>query len=165
MEQRFKNACIVKTNKVSILIEMLRKIGYETLSSHTYTTNTIVVLPNGVILPTLESNDLLYKIPEDIIDCGKDVNLFLTLAAMNDRNDYMQLFVNTKSGKQVICNKPQLGYYITIGELLKTDILFEVEFRNLTCFNVKDKIDSYIKQYFRKATKEEIIEYFSVNNY
>ena len=65
----------------------------------------------------------------------------------------------------MICDKLYFGNYITVGELLKTDILLEVEFRQLSCYQLIDKINDYIKQNFRKATKEEIIKYFSVKNY
>ena len=168
---KFKIPCFVKTNKPAILIERLKQLGYKTLSCYTYTTNTVVALPNGIILPTLVKNDLIsfsendYDYLENAIDCGTDTNLLLTLAAMNDTNDYWQMFVNIKSGKQIICSQLELGNYITIGELLKTDMLLEVEFRQLPCSVAINKINNYLKQYFRKATKEEIIEYFSVRNY
>ena len=160
--KKFKYSCVVRTNKASIYIERLKQCGYQTLSCYTYTTNTIVALPNGIILPTLIKNDLIsfsendYDCLENVIDCGVDTNLFLTLAAMNDINDYWQMFVNVKSGKQIICTQLDLSNYVTIGELLKTDMLLEVEFRQLTCSQVITKINQYLKQYFRKATKEEI---------
>lgn len=66
------------------------------------------------------------------IDCGTDIELFKVLAAMNDENDYMQLFIN-KSNKYR-------------WELCDTHRLFDA---------VAKERD------WRKATITEIIEHFT----
>lgn len=168
MNTYFKTSCYIKNINIGVTLEILKTIGYKTLSCYNYTKNSLYVIPQGVVYPEYPKNELLQEInikESDFIDCGNNQKLFLTLAAMSDINDYMQLFVNIKSGKYLICDKLQFGNYITIGELLKTDILLEVEFRNLSCHKAINKINDYIKQNFRKATKEEIIEYFSIKNY
>lgn len=65
------------------------------------------------------------------IDCGDNIELFKALAAMNDENDYMQLFINKSNRyRWVLCNTPRL-------------------------------FDAVAKECdWRKATAEEIIKHF-----
>jgi hypothetical protein len=65
------------------------------------------------------------------IDCGSNIELFKALAAMNDDNDYMQLFVNKRNGyRWVLCNMQRL-------------------------------FDAVAKECdWRKATADEIVEHF-----
>lgn len=43
------------------------------------------------------------------IDCGENIELFKALAAMNDENDYMQLFINKSNRyRRVLCNTQRL---------------------------------------------------------
>ena len=69
--------------------------------------------------------------PDEGIDCGTDVELFKALAAMNDVNDHYQWFVATL--------KPEL----------------------LALNNSMDDNRLFAEPLFRKATAEEIIEYFN----
>lgn len=66
------------------------------------------------------------------IDCGTDVDLFRALAAMNDENDREQWFVvDDGFEEEMVCSKSEVDYdYI------------------LSCYD------------HRKATAEEIVEYF-----
>jgi hypothetical protein len=66
------------------------------------------------------------------IDCGTDVELFRALAAMNDENDREQWFVvDDGFEEEMVCSKSEVDYdYI------------------LSCYD------------HRKATAEEIVEYF-----
>lgn len=66
------------------------------------------------------------------IDCGTDVELFRALAAMNDENDREQWFVvDDGVEEEMVCSKSEVDYdYI------------------LSCYD------------HRKATAEEIVEYF-----
>lgn len=70
------------------------------------------------------------------INCGKNIELFKSLAAMNDENDYMQWFTD---GEQ---------FELCIGiDYLKEDYIpSDLEER---------------KVYWHKATYEELIEYFN----
>lgn len=69
--------------------------------------------------------------PDEGIDCGTDVELFKAQAAMNDGNDHYQWFVATLNPKLLGLN------------------------------NSMDDNSLFIEPLFRKATAEEIIEYFN----
>lgn len=70
--------------------------------------------------------------PASAIDCGTSVELFKALAAMNDENDREQWFVvDDGFEEEMVCSKSDIDYdYI------------------LSCYD------------HRKATAEEIVEYF-----
>lgn len=69
--------------------------------------------------------------PEGPYDCGSNIELFKALAAMNDENDYRQFFIHRNNKYAwVLCNTRQLFDCISL------------------------------EQEYRKATAEEIIEYF-----
>ncbi len=70
------------------------------------------------------------------IDCGTNIELFKALAAMNDKNDFMQWFTNSE-GDWLPCR----GI-----DLLKED-------------EVPSVIEEY-KNFWRKATAAEIVERF-----
>lgn len=74
------------------------------------------------------------------IDCGTNVDLFRALAAMNDDNDREQWFVV----------KTNISDYYDIDDIIyqKGDIFFNASGEPL------------VEKNFRKATAEEIVEYF-----
>ncbi len=74
------------------------------------------------------------RFAKDFHDCGTDIALFKALAAMNDENDYMQMFVSDK------------GYFILYNS-------GETFSRNDLPYSFGDC--------WRKATAEEIIEHFN----
>lgn len=46
---------------------------------------------------------------QDYYDCSENIELFKVLAAMNDENDYMQLFINKSNRyRMVLCNTQRL---------------------------------------------------------
>ena len=69
--------------------------------------------------------------PDEGIDCGTDVELLKALAAMNDVNDHYQWFVATLKPERFALN------------------------------NSMDNNRLFAEPLFRKATVEEIIEYFN----
>ncbi len=69
--------------------------------------------------------------PDEGIDCGTDVELFKALAAMNDGNDHYQWFVATLNPERLVL------------------------------YNSMDDNRLFVEPLFRKATAEEIIEYFN----
>lgn len=69
--------------------------------------------------------------PDEGIDCGTDVELFKALAAMNDENDHYQWFVATLNPERLVL------------------------------YNSMDDNRLFVEPLFRKATAEEIIEYFN----
>lgn len=74
------------------------------------------------------------------IDCGTDVELFQALAAMNDENDREQWFVVKKN----------ISDCYDIDDIIyqKGDMFFN------------ESGEPLVEKHFRKATAEEIIEYF-----
>lgn len=64
-------------------------------------------------------------------DCGENIELFKALAAMNDENDHYQWFVATLMPERLVLNNSMVDNRLFTGPL------------------------------FRKATAEEIIEYFN----
>lgn len=93
---------------------------------------------DGVIVLTSENRVYVYgeavheiiKCDYDAIDCGENIELFKALAAMNDENDYYQWFATIL--------KPG---YIVLNNSMNDNQLFT-------------------EPLFRKATAEEIVEYF-----
>lgn len=74
------------------------------------------------------------------IDCGISVDLFRALAAMNDENDREQWFVVKKN----------ISDFYDIDDIIyqKGDMFFN------------ESGEPLVEKYFRKATAEEIVEYF-----
>lgn len=96
---------------------------------------------DGVIVLTSENRVYVYgeavheiiKSDYDAIDCGENTDLFKALAAMNDENYYYQWFATIL--------KPG---YIVLNNSMNNNQLFT-------------------EPLFRKATAEEIVEYFKNN--
>lgn len=130
----FTTSCFVRVEnpeKRKELIEWLEGIGYKL----EYLRN------DGVIVLTSENRVYVYgeavheiiKSDYDAIDCGENTELFKALAAMNEWNDREQWFIveHTGSGEEMVfADSENALAYIQSG-------------------------DGY-----RKATAEEIVEYF-----
>ena len=128
----FTTPCFVRVEnpeKRKELIEWLEWIGYKL----EYLRN------DGVIVLTSENRVYVYgeavheiiKSDYDTIDCGKNIELFKALAAMNDENDREQWFTD--------------GYHFELCPTNKADMVaWHMMYRTRP----------------RKATAEEIVQYF-----
>lgn len=137
----FTTPCFVRVEnpeKRKELIEWLEGIGYRL----EYLRN------DGVIVLTSENRVYVYgealyrviKVDYDTIDCGENTELFKALAAMNEWNDRKQWYAYTE-------------YPTNDG---KNGVRKFV-------FNEPARFDSFVdvpSGYYRKATAEEIVEYF-----
>ena len=137
----FTTPCFVRVEnpeKRKELIEWLEWIGYKL----EYLRN------DGVIVLTSENRVYVYgealyrviKVDYDAIDCGTDIELFKALAAMNEENDREQWYAYT----EYPTNEGKNGVRKFV-------------------FNEPARFDSFVdvpSGYYRKATVEEIVEYF-----
>lgn len=137
----FTTPCFVRVEnpeKRKELIEWLEWIGYKL----EYLRN------DGVIVLTSENRVYVYgeavheiiKSDYDTIDCGKNIELFKALAAMNEWNDRKQWYAYT----EYPTNEGKNGVRKFV-------------------FNEPARFDSFVdvpSGYYRKATAEEIVEYF-----
>ena len=95
LEKKFSDVftyyCSVKPTNKEYVIDSLKNIGY--IPSCTFDSNQkyIYTCQNGYIYSTNHKTtcDILYG-----TYCSDNDNLFLAIAAINDRNDYMQWFQN-----------------------------------------------------------------------
>lgn len=137
----FTTPCFVRVEnpeKRKELIEWLKALGYRL----EYLRN------DGVIVLTSENRVYVYgealyrviKVDYDAIDCGTDIELFKALAAMNEENDREQWYAYT----EYPTNEGKNGVRKFV-------------------FNEPARFDSFVdvpSGYYRKATVEEIVEYF-----
>lgn len=137
----FTTPCFVRVEnpeKRKELIEWLEGIGYRL----EYLRN------DGVIVLTSENRVYVYgealyrviKVDYDTIDCGENTELFKALAAMNEWNDRKQWYAYT----EYPTNEGKNGVRKFV-------------------FNEPARFDSFVdvpSGYYRKATAEEIVEYF-----
>ena len=140
----FTTPCFVRVEnpeKRKELIEWLKALGYRL----EYLRN------DGVIVLTSENRVYVYgealyrviKVDYDAIDCGTDIELFKALAAMNEENDRKQWYAYT----EYPTNEGKNGVRKFV-------------------FNEPARFDSFVdvpSGYYRKATVEEIVEYFKNN--
>lgn len=140
----FTTPCFVRVEnpeKRKELIEWLKALGYRL----EYLRN------DGVIVLTSENRVYVYgealyrviKVDYDAIDCGTDIELFKALAAMNEENDREQWYAYT----EYPTNEGKNGVRKFV-------------------FNEPARFDSFVdvpSGYYRKATVEEIVEYFKNN--
>ena len=137
----FTTPCFVRVEnpeKRKELIEWLKALGYRL----EYLRN------DGVIVLTSENRVYVYgealyrviKVDYDAFDCGTDIELFKALAAMNEENDREQWYAYT----EYPTNEGKNGVRKFV-------------------FNEPARFDSFVdvpSGYYRKATVEEIVEYF-----
>lgn len=137
----FTTPCFVRVEnpeKRKELIEWLEGIGYRL----EYLRN------DGVIVLTSENRVYVYgealyrviKVDYDTIDCGENTELFKALAAMNEWNDRKQWYAYT----EYPTNEGKNGVRKFV-------------------FNEPARFDSFVdvpSGYYRKATAEEIVQYF-----
>ena len=101
----FTQPCFIRKNTPE-LRKKLKELGYEPFGSVKYEWDTGWGLSTDNCLGEFESfdNNGLENIIkcgspdyEDSIDCGDNEELFLSIAALRDDNDYMQWFVSPKT--------------------------------------------------------------------
>lgn len=131
----FTTPCFVRVEDAAErkkLIEWLEGIGYTHLPFISES-DKISTDANGMIWLTDANRGGAY-------DCGTNVELFKALAAMNDENDREQWFVVKKN----------ISDCYDIDDIIyqKGDMFFNASGQPL------------VEKHFRKATAEEIIEYF-----
>lgn len=131
----FTTPCFVRVEDAAErkkLIEWLEGIGYTHLPFISES-DKISTDANGMIWLTDANRGGAY-------DCGTNVSLFRALAAMNDENDREQWFVVKKD----------ISDYYDIDDIIyqKGDMFFNASGQPL------------VEKHFRKATAEEIVEYF-----
>ena len=135
----FTTPCFVRVEnpeKRNNLREWAKNIGYNFVdvagieSDYSDPQPYIEVFPHSFRSTTPQGNSF-YVASRKAIDCGKNIELFKSLAAMNDENDREQWFV--EEGRMFKCTS--------------------------------DKINNYCYHWLttRKATAEEIVEYFKNN--
>lgn len=139
----FIKQCFIRKNN-EVLRKKLRKIGYVPFYStdDKYAKNSKGLAVNHK--PWGEPSffhitDCNYFIKEGFIDCGDNEKLFFALAALNDRNDYMQWFTDGKTW--VLCDRDD---FIDMYSVLHS--------------GGKYSISSLDK--FKKATDNELIKHF-----
>lgn len=79
------------------------------------------------------------RLPLEDVDCGRNEELFLALAALNDKNDYGQWFICGDNESMFKVDKPGMSVEKYIHEYM----------------------DGWDTEGYRKATVEEIVKRFS----
>ena len=131
----FTTPCFVRVEnpeKRKELIEWLEGIGYKFLMRGLESNVLYVDVTSGCLLCAFESPVTQSgMVSKGYIDCGENTELFKALAAMNDENDREQWFTD--------------GYHFELCPTNKADMVaWHMMYRTKP----------------RKATAEEIVEYF-----
>lgn len=131
----FTTSCFVRVEnpeKRKELIEWLEGIGYKFLMRGLESNVLYVDVTSGCLLCAFESPVTQSEmVSKGYIDCGDNIELFKALAAMNDENDREQWFTD--------------GYHFELCPTNKADMVaWHMMYRTKP----------------RKATAEEIVEYF-----
>ena len=131
----FTTPCFVRVEnpeKRKELIEWLEGIGYKFLMRGLESNELYVDVTSGCLLCAFESPVTQSEmVSKGYIDCGENTELFKALAAMNDENDREQWFTD--------------GYHFELCPTNKADMVaWHMMYRTKP----------------RKATAEEIVEYF-----
>lgn len=134
----FTTPCFVRVEnpeKRKELIEWLEGIGYKFLMRGLESNVLYVDVTSGCLLCAFESPVTQSEmVSKGYIDCGDNIELFKALAAMNDENDREQWFTD--------------GYHFELCPTNKADMVaWHMMYRTKP----------------RKATAEDIVEYFKNN--
>ena len=144
----FTTPCFVRVEnpeKRNNLREWAKNIGYNFVdvagieSDYSDPQPYIEVFPHSFRSTTPQGNSF-YVASRKAIDCGENIELFKALAAMNDENDQEQWYAYT----EYPTNEGKNGVRKFV-------------------FNEPARFDSFVdvpSGYYRKATVEEIVEYF-----
>lgn len=140
----FTTPCFVRVEnpeKRKELIEWLEGIGYKFLMRGLESNVLYVDVTSGCLLCAFESPVTQSEmVSKGYIDCGDNIELFKALAAMNEWNDRKQWYAYT----EYPTNEGKNGVRKFV-------------------FNEPARFDSFVdvpSGYYRKATAEEIVEYF-----
>lgn len=140
----FTTPCFVRVEnpeKRKELIEWLEGIGYKFLMRGLESNVLYVDVTSGCLLCAFESPVTQSEmVSKGYIDCGDNIELFKALAAMNEWNDQKQWYAYT----EYPTNEGKNGVRKFV-------------------FNEPARFDSFVdvpSGYYRKATAEEIVEYF-----
>lgn len=143
----FTTPCFVRVEnpeKRKELIEWLEGIGYKFLMWGLESNVLYVDVTSGCLLCAFESPVTQSEmVSKGYIDCGENTELFKALAAMNEWNDRKQWYAYT----EYPTNEGKNGVRKFV-------------------FNEPARFDSFVdvpSGYYRKATAEEIVEYFKNN--
>lgn len=140
----FTTPCFVRVEnpeKRKELIEWLEGIGYKFLMRGLESNVLYVDVTSGCLLCAFESPVTQSEmVSKGYIDCGENTELFKALAEMNEWNDRKQWYAYT----EYPTNEGKNGVRKFV-------------------FNEPARFDSFVdvpSGYYRKATAEEIVEYF-----
>lgn len=140
----FTTPCFVRVEnpeKRKELIEWLEGIGYKFLMRGLESNVLYVDVTSGCLLCAFESPVTQSEmVSKGYIDCGENTELFKALAAMNEWNDLKQWYAYT----EYPTNEGKNGVRKFV-------------------FNEPARFDSFVdvpSGYYRKATAEEIVQYF-----
>lgn len=140
----FTTPCFVRVEnpeKRKELIEWLEGVGYKFLMRGLESNVLYVDVTSGCLLCAFESPVTQSEmVSKGYIDCGENTELFKALAAMNEWNDRKQWYAYT----EYPTNEGKNGVRKFV-------------------FNEPARFDSFVdvpSGYYRKATAEEIVEYF-----
>ena len=115
----FTSKCFIRKNTPE-LINKLIDLGYvKALFDEEYTKSEAygLIVDQGDIAPlehTLQEDELMFTY--NFIDCGENVGLFLSLAALRDDSDYMQWFMNNYGYCNICCDKNVEDYKSGYGK-------------------------------------------------
>lgn len=120
------------------LIEWLKGIGYKDFGRYMYCSNSDTIFTTFTGLPVI----IYTPIDDSWIDCGTSVELFRALAAMNDENCLEQWFTDGQNWG--FCKDKYWAVQVAEWDVEGND----------------DMLEMAISTQCRKATAEEIVEYF-----
>lgn len=152
----FIQSCYINKNTEE-LRDKLEKLGYAPIYGQSYG-SFLLCLKIGNMYDYILEADLRYNIKyelysEKIIDCEKNEDLFLAIAALRDDSDYMQWFVT--DADQELINQDMCRSHSPKGsfELCLTKNRYPKEWMGIEDFY------SFIVP-AHKATVEELIKHF-----
>lgn len=141
----FKQSCLIRKNTHE-LMDKLSYLGYKIAKLSETEGRKYGILCNGKVAVGIPENRHEFNLDEylknnpQIIDCGKNEDLFLAIAALRDDSDIYQLFKNNECDGFVKCDYDEF---------------------HLFKFNPLDALDhNDLSIYYHKATVEELIEHF-----
>ena len=155
----FTHYCSVKPTNKDNVIYNLKKMGYIPSLTFDFEAKYWYTSQNGIIYST--NNDNVARLAPNVYDnlygiycCDKD-DIFLAIAAINNRNDYMQWFYceeydcngNRLPDHQFLCDMETLekfGWVNNSPNTYKSGV------------HHKMKVESIIKMFYEKAIKEII---------
>lgn len=101
----FTQPCFIRSNSKTI-IDNLLELGYQKVfEDRFYNSNKYISIKNGEIIPT-DKDYLENLVNEGFVDCGTHRVMFYALAALNDKHDNKQWFINDTTKTWEKCDVP-----------------------------------------------------------